>query len=92
MIEEALVEKMATWKYDPSKMKSVVTEDLLKALKIYWNKAVKLEKDIREQKLRQVMFVFSDKDVKDALASYESMHTPRFRIFEILGKKMEDVV
>ena len=38
------------------------------------------------------MPTFSCKDVKDALASYECRHAPRFRTFQILGKKVEDAV
>ena len=33
-----------------------------------------------------------DKDVKDALTRYEGRHTPRFRTFQILEKKIENVV
>lgn len=38
------------------------------------------------------MPVFSNKDVKDALATYERRHTPRFKKFQIFRKKVEDVV
>ena len=35
MIDEALEEKMARWKYDPSEMKNAITEDLLKILIVH---------------------------------------------------------
>ena len=38
MIEDALVEKMATWKYDPSKLKREADKDFMKALTIHWDK------------------------------------------------------
>ena len=82
---------MAKWKYDPSKLKTTITKNPLKALTVHWDKAVKLEKEIREQTLRQVMPTFSDKYEKDVLKRYEGRHTPRFRTFQILGKKIDDV-
>ena len=38
------------------------------------------------------MPTFSNKDVKDALVSYEGIHTPRFKTFQVLEKEMENVV
>ena len=52
MIEESLLVKMAKWKYDPSELKSEVTKNILAALIVHWDKATKLEKEIREQTLR----------------------------------------
>ncbi len=87
-----MVEKMARWTYDPFELKIEVNEDILKAVTIQWNNVVQTKKDIREQTLRRVMLEFSDKDIKDAMKNYERRHTPRFRNFQILGKKVEDVV
>ena len=70
----------------------MVTKNPLKVLIAHWDKVVKLEKEIREQILRQVIPTFLDKEIKDALKSLENGCTPRFRIFQILGKKIEDIV
>ena len=81
MIEEAQVEKMEIWKYDPYELKTSIIENLLKALIVHWDKVVKLENKIKEQTLRQVMLTFFDNDVKDPLKRYEGRHTPRFQTF-----------
>ena len=92
MIEEDLVEKMAKWQYDSSELKSRVTENLLVAVTIHWDNATKLEKEIREQTLRQVMPKHIDKEVKYALKYHEARHAPRFKTIQILGKKIKNVV
>ena len=81
MFEEALLKKMAKWKYDPSKLKFGVNENLLATLTFHWNKVVQLEKEIKEQILRQVMPTLTKKEVKDALKYHEARHTPKFRTF-----------
>lgn len=34
----------------------------------------------------------SDKEIKEAMSKYENKHTPRFKSFQILSKRIEDIV
>lgn len=92
MIEDALIEKMSKWHYDPNHFKSIVSEDLFKVLNMKWNNTASLEKDIREQTLREVLSSASNKEVKELMKKYENRHTPRFRICQILGNNIESLV
>ena len=83
---------MSNWNYDLEALRTSISDDLYKIINTKWTNIVSLERDIREQTLRQVMSNLTNKKVKDTFKKIENRHTPRFRTFHILGKKVEDVV
>jgi hypothetical protein len=92
MIEEALIEKMSKWHYDPNHFKGTIPEDLIKILNIKWHNTVTMEKDIQEQTLKEVLLSASNKEIKEIMVKYESRHTLRFWICQLLGNDIEGVV
>ena len=77
-IEEALVEKLAKWKYSSSELTNQVPVIILNKIVPCCKNAINISQDMREQTLRKVMEKLSDKEVKEALTKHEQKLTRKF--------------
>ena len=91
-IEDLLAMKMKKWKYDPFGLKGHALENILKVVSHHMDNAKKIERDIREKTLRNLMPNLTNKEIKEAMSKHEDKNTPRFKAFQILSNKIEDVV
>ena len=92
LVEEALVAKMAKWKYCPKEQIKIVLDILSKTITHHWDNALNVVRDIREQILRQLMPTISNKEVKESVNMNEQKLTPKFNAFLILSKDIESIV
>ena len=83
---------MPTWECDPTKIKGIALEALLKVFSHHRDNVVKTEKYIGEKNLRTLMPNLSKKEIKEEIFKHERRWTPRFKAFQILSNKIEDVV
>ena len=76
-IEDAMVEKMEKWKYEPSELKGHAPKNILNVVSHHWNNVAKIEKDIEEKTLRKLMPNLYDKEIMEAMSNHEDRHTLR---------------
>ena len=91
-IEEAVYAMMAEFKYTPLELDNTMPKELYEIIENKWHYCLKMEKEIRESTLAQVMPDLPRGKIKKANKKHNGKFSPKYRAFSILQNKIEDVV
>jgi hypothetical protein len=91
-IEDSVYTMMAEFKNTPLELDNTMPRELYEIIENKWHYCLKMEKEIRESTLAQVMPNLSRGQITKANKKHAGKFTPKYRAFSILQNKIEDVV
>ena len=83
---------MAEYKNTPLELDNTMPKELYEIVKNKWHYCMKMEKEIRETTLAQVMPDLTKGQITKANRKHSSKFAPKYKAFSILQNKIEDVV
>lgn len=91
-VEELVYDMMAKFKNTPLELDNAMPKDLYTIVEKKWHYCLKMEKEIRESTLAQVMLELTKGQITKANKKHGSKYAPKYRAFNILQNKIKDVV
>lgn len=92
MIEEFVYAMMEKFKNTPLEFDNTMPKELYTIYENKWHYCLNMENEIRESMLAEVMSELSEGQITKANKKYGSKFAPKYRIFNIFQKKIEDFV
>ena len=92
MLEELVYSMMEKFKNTPLELDNTMPKDLYTIVENKWHYCLKLEKEIRESTLAQVMLELTRGQITKAKKKHGKKISPKYRAFNILQNNIEDVV
>lgn len=91
-LEDVVYAMMAQFRYTPLELDNTMPKELYEIVESKCHYFLKMEKEIRESTLAQVMPDLTKGQITKANNKYSGKFTPKYRAFSILQNKIEDVV
>ena len=91
MLEEFFYAMMENFKNTPLELDNTMPKDLYTIVENKWHYFLKLEKEIRESTLAQVMPKLTRGQITKVSKKHSSNFSPKYRAFWILQNNIEDV-
>lgn len=92
LVEEALYAMMSNFKTTPLEFSNSILKILYDIVEQKWHYFLKLERQIRETQLAQVMPKLNKGQIAKVVKKYAVSFTPKYRALSILQNDIEDVV
>lgn len=92
MVEESIYAMMAEFKNTSLELDNTMPKEVYEIVENKWHYCLKMENEIRESTLAQVMPKLSKGQITKANKKHAGKFTPKYRDFSILQNKIEDVV
>ena len=91
-VEESIYAMMETFKKTPIEIANSLGKELFDRVEQKWQYSLNIERQIRETTLAQVMPELDKETMAKALKKHSRKFSPKYRAFNILQNKVEDVV
>ena len=91
-VEDSIYAMMETFKKMPIKNANSLLKELSNRVEQKWQYSLNIERQIRETTLARVMPELDREKMAKALKKYTRKFAPKYRAFNILQNKVEDVV
>ena len=91
-VEESVYAMMVEFKNTPLELDNTIPKELYEIVENKWHYCLKMEKEIREFTLAQVMPNLARGKITKANRKHGGKFAPKYRAFNILQNKIEDVV
>ena len=92
MVEESVYTMMTKFKNNPLELDNSMPIDLYSIIENKWHYYLNMEKEIRESTLARVIPQLTKGQITKASKKHGRKFSPKYRAFNILQNKIEDVV